>query len=120
MRPDLGAECAEGIRRGLEDERIYLLERDAEPVSMTGWNARIPDCVQVGGVFTPPGLRSLGYARCAVAGSLLDVRERGVTRSVLFTQQDNHAARACYLGLGYAIVGDYSLLFFRDPQRVSP
>jgi predicted GNAT family acetyltransferase len=37
---------------------------------MTGFNAQPRGIAQGGGVFTPPALRSRGYARAAVAGSL--------------------------------------------------
>ncbi len=92
----------------------YVLEADGAIVAMTAWNAKVPDCYQVGGVYTPPPLRSRGYARSAVGGSLLDARSGGVARSILFTPQDNAAARACYLGLGYEIVGLYQIVGFED------
>lgn len=97
----------------------WVLEQDGRPVSMTGFNAVLPDCVQVGGVYTPPELRSRGHARAAVAGSLLDARADGATRTILFTAEENHPARACYEGLGYEIVGDYGLVLFRHAHRVA-
>ncbi len=78
-----------------------MLERGGEPVAYAAYNAALPTCVQIGGVWTPPLLRSRGYARAAVAGALLAARERGVPRSVLFTEEDNHPAKAAYRALGY-------------------
>ena len=51
-----------------------------------------------------------------MAGSLLDARAEGAVRSILFTGEDNPAAQACYVKLGYEPVGDYHLLFFWEPQ----
>ena len=31
--------------------------------------------------------------------------------------EDNHAARACYIGLGYEEIGDYGLLMMADGHR---
>jgi predicted GNAT family acetyltransferase len=57
----------------------------------------------------PPPLRGKGYARCAVAGSLLDARAQGATRAVLFTQESNAAAIRSYQLLGFDRCGEYGL-----------
>jgi RimJ/RimL family protein N-acetyltransferase len=58
-------------------------------------------------------LQGRGYARAAVAASLqLAQKERGATRSVLFTAETNLAACRTYLALGYQIVGDFGLILF--------
>lgn len=100
------------IESAQREGRQWLLEAAGRPVAYTAFNAVLPDCVQVGGVFTPPELRGRGYARCAVAGSLIDARDRGVRRSVLFTQHDNHPAKSAYRALGYQQVGDYGIVLF--------
>ena len=91
---------------------LWVLEVEGELVAMTAFNAQIPQCVQVGGVYTPPALRGKSYARSALAGSLLKVREQGVGRSILFTPEDNFAAQACYQKLGYKEIGQYSIVLF--------
>ena len=90
----------------------WILEQAGRPVSMSSFNAALPDCVQIGGVFTPPEDRNRGFAACTVAGSLLAAREQGVRRTILFTGDDNPAAQACYRGLGYEQVGDYGIVLF--------
>jgi predicted GNAT family acetyltransferase len=90
----------------------FLLEAEGGPVSYSGFNARLPECVQVGGVFTPPELRGAGFARSAVAGSLLAVASEGVVRSVLFTGDENFAAQRAYAALGYEVVGDFGMILF--------
>ncbi len=85
-----------------------------QPVGMTGFNARLPEAVQIGGVFTPPDLRGRGYAKLAVALHLLEARAAGVTRAVLFAASDS-AARA-YIAIGFKPAGQYSLILFKDPK----
>lgn len=110
--PEQVASSRSRIESAQAEGRQWVLEVGGRPVSYTAFNAVLPDCVQVGGVFTPPPLRGRGYARCTVAGSLLAARARGVRRSVLFTEHDNHAAQAAYRALGYRQVGDYGLVLF--------
>jgi RimJ/RimL family protein N-acetyltransferase len=90
----------------------FLLTHAGEPVAYSAFNARLPDTVQVGGVWTPPALRSRGYARCVVAGSLLSARGEGVERAILFTGEGNLPARRAYEALGFRAIGDYGLVFF--------
>ena len=86
----------------------WLLEDRGVPVAYTAFNARLPDIVQVGGVWTPPPLRGRGYARCAVAGSLLEARAAGARRAILFTS--NTSAARAYEALGFTRSGEYGLL----------
>jgi RimJ/RimL family protein N-acetyltransferase len=99
-----------------QESSLFVLNTEGECVAMTAFNTRTRNCVQVGGVWTPPKWRSQGFARSVVAGSLISARETGATRSILFTGEENYAAQACYSGLGYEVVGDYMLVDFLDPQ----
>lgn len=108
----LVAKTREEIHRHHAEAAHFVLEVDGEPVAYAAYNAQTPACVQIGGVWTPPSLRSRGYARAAVAGSLLAARARGIPRSVLFTEADNHAAKAAYRALGYERIGDYGMVLF--------
>ena len=116
-RPAVRAGVVDAIARG---DRRWILEDGGTPVSMTGFNSSTKDCVQVGGVWTPPQLRGRGYGKRVVAASLLHVQAEGVSRSVLFTAHDNIAAQRCYEGLGYVRAGDYALVLFAEPQETSP
>ena len=87
------------------------------PLAMTGFNAALPDIVQIGGVFTPEPLRSRGYARRALALHLQEARARGVTKSVLFSASE--AARRSYAGIGYAQVGEWTLCLFDPPATAA-
>ncbi len=112
-----GAELEQQCRRQIEtlfrSRECWVLVRDGQPCAFTAFNAVTRGVVQVGGVYTPPELRSRGYARAAVAGSLLEARANGATRSVLFTGEENHGARRAYTSLGYEAIGDWALVLFR-------
>src|SRR5207302_836575 len=90
----------------------WVLVRGETPVAYALFNAMLPDIVQIGGVWTPPEFRGRGYARSVVAGSLVAAGKQGVRRAVLFADPSNAAARAAYLAIGFAIVGDYGLVLF--------
>jgi ribosomal protein S18 acetylase RimI-like enzyme len=101
------------IEASVREEKAFVLLDRGQPAAFSGFNARLPDAVQVGGVYTPPQLRGRGYARAAVAGSLVAARAAGAARATLFTGVDNLAARKAYLALGFVITGDYGLVLFR-------
>jgi uncharacterized protein len=107
----LRAESREDMRRMCDASLAWLIEQDGGPVSFSGFNARLADVVQIGGVFTPPALRSRGWARAAVASQLAAVVGEGVSRAILFTGEDPAAQRA-YTAIGFRPIGDYGLLLF--------
>jgi ribosomal protein S18 acetylase RimI-like enzyme len=80
------------------------------PAALTGFNARLPEIVQIGGVYTPPEARRRGLARRAVALHLAEARAAGVACATLFAASD--AAVACYLTLGFRRIGDFALVLF--------
>jgi len=112
-RPGQRAAALESVARAYDTDRLFVLDDAADaPVASSAFNASADGIVQVGGVFTPPGLRRRGYGRSVVAGSLLLARARGAHRSVLFTGTENVAAQRAYEALGYEEVGDYGIVLF--------
>jgi predicted GNAT family acetyltransferase len=111
--PELEANALRGLQHWHSTGNVWVLERRGVLVSLTGFSGKARGIVQVAGVYTPPELRRNGYARAAVGASLLVERERGATRSTLFTGVDNIGAVRAYTTLGYRAIGDYRLLFFR-------
>ena len=107
-------EAREAIQRGALDRSQFVLRVGGRPVSSGCFNARLPDVVQLGGIFTPRSERGKGHARRLVAGMLQQAGAEGVTRAVLFTAQDNVAAQRAYEALGFRRVGDYGLLLWPD------
>ena len=86
---------------------IALMDGDT-PLSMTGFNAQLPEIVQIGGVYTPQKLRGKGHARRAVALHLAQARSAGVNRATLFSA--NASAAAAYEAIGFRRIGDWSLI----------
>lgn len=99
----------------LESDSHRVLLRNDQPVAMTGFNMRLPEAVQVGGVFTPVEHRGNGYARRAVAYHLAEARSTGASRAVLFAASDS--AAAAYRAIGFQRVGDYALVLFDPAHR---
>jgi len=98
-----------------DSHRVLLVA--GQPVAMTGFNAVLPEIVQIGGVFTPPALRNRGYARLAVALHLDEARHRGVRRAVLFAA--NVAAGRAYQAIGFQPADPVGLVLFDGEQRVA-
>lgn len=107
---DLG-QARDEIQHWHDSGSAWVLERSGRPVSFSAFNARLPDIVQIGGVYTPPAERNRGYGRAVVAGSLIEARNSGVRRAVLFAEDP--AAQKAYRALGFQSAGNYGLVIFR-------
>ncbi|MGE0426163.1 MAG: GNAT family N-acetyltransferase [Reyranellaceae bacterium] len=105
-------EAANDLGAALEEGRGWVAEADGRPLAYSGFNAALPDVVQVGGVYTPPFARARGMARSAVAGSLIRARDEGASRAVLFTDVANVAAQRAYAALGFTAIGDWGIARF--------
>lgn len=119
----MGEGGAEAARKAAGDIDDYLargshrvLLRDGVPVAMTGFNAALPEIVQIGGVYTPPDVRGNGHARLAVARHLAQARAAGVGRAVLFAASD--AAARAYRAIGFRAADPVTLVLFDGMQRV--
>ncbi len=105
-------EAAGDLDAALQEKRGWVVEADGRMLAYSGFNAALPDVVQVGGVYTPPFARARGLARAAVAGSLLKARESGASRAALFTDVANVAAQRAYGALGFTAIGDWGIARF--------
>jgi GNAT superfamily N-acetyltransferase len=108
--------AAQDIARCIERDTHRILLKDGVPVSKTGFNATLPDTVQIGGVYTPPELRGQGLARRAVALHLKEARYKGATRAILFAA--NKAAARAYEFIGFERNGTFSLMMFMADEDV--
>jgi len=115
--PDRAAELGQrDIEQFRAAGRHRLLLEDGAHVAMCGFNATLPDVVQVGGVYVPPDLRGRGRARRVVALHLAEARARGVGRARLFAVSEQ-AARA-YRAIGFGPADPVGLVLFAEPQQV--
>jgi len=109
--PGTRERTAADVDRQIAAGDVWIALGGGVPTSISMFNAALPDIVQLGGIYTPPEFRGRGYARVAIAASLLAARERGVTRAVLFTA--NSSAMRTYEALGFRHVGAYALMLLQ-------
>jgi ribosomal protein S18 acetylase RimI-like enzyme len=115
------AESRRSLDRMMNERACWVLTAtDDAPLAFSAFNATLPDIVQVGGVWTPPASRGRGFGRSVVAGSLIEARDRGVARAILFTSEANVAAQRAYEALGFREIGTYGLVLFQKPEPLSP
>jgi RimJ/RimL family protein N-acetyltransferase len=92
-------------------------------IATTSLNAVYGRIGQLGGVYTRPGYRGRGLARVTMEKVMQDAWQRHrLERLILFTGEDNRAARALYASLGFETRGYFGLLFgtpreCRNPPR---
>jgi hypothetical protein len=100
----------------LEADSHRVLYQADQPVALTGFNAILPEAVQIGGVYTPPALRACGHARRAVALHLAEARAAGVPQAFLFAA----SAQACraYEAIGFSRAGEFTILVHENPVVV--
>ncbi|QMT59174.1 GNAT family N-acetyltransferase [Legionella sp. PC997] len=100
------------IKEASNRDDLWILEDDGLPLSLCGFNASLPDIVQIGPVWTPVEYRNHGYARAVVALCLLEAQKNGVKQAILFT--NNLAAERAYFSIGFKKIGEYRLAILRD------
>ncbi|MEJ6404174.1 GNAT family N-acetyltransferase [Yoonia sp. 2307UL14-13] len=113
---DAAEQAAKDIVGYLEQDSHRLLLKEGEPVAMTGFNAMLPETVQIGGVYTPPAHRSQGFARRAVALHLAEARVKGVKEAILFAA--NAPAARAYEAIGFRRIGSFAIALNADPQVI--
>lgn len=106
-RRKIRSSLAEGAAAG----HVWIGAHRDELVSLSMFNAALPDSVQLGGIYTPPAQRGRHYARHVIGAHLVAAQAGGVERAVLFT--DNPSAVACYQALGFRKVGEIVLVLLR-------
>jgi predicted GNAT family acetyltransferase len=106
---DIGAE-ARGEPMGdvtiaLKDGRLFLWE-DGRPVSMALKTRPTGRSMSVGGVYTPPELRSKGYATSCVAELSRNILQSGKEFCTLYTDLANPTSNSIYIKIGYEPICD--------------
>jgi predicted GNAT family acetyltransferase len=97
---------------------------DYDLVSIAAINATYGSMGQVGGVYTRPDARKKGLAKAVMSLLIQDCRKRlRFDKLILFTGEDNTAARRLYESLGFEAAGGFGLLLgdrranTRAPER---
>lgn len=91
----------------LQTNENWVLLIENTPVAFSAFNARLPDMVQVGPVWTPKEHRNRGFARLLLAYTLHQEKQRGIKQAILFT--NNPAAIKAYNAIGFKKIGNYRL-----------
>lgn len=103
------------LGRGL----LHLWE-DGGPVAMVGDNPPVAGVVRIGPVYTPPALRSRGYASSAVAAVSRSALEQGARRCMLYTDLANPTSNRIYAALGYRRVAEWEEFGFTARGHEAP
>ncbi|WP_218080072.1 GNAT family N-acetyltransferase [Anthocerotibacter panamensis] len=118
--PELRIQCRTDVALLLNQGVLWVLETQKNLLSCLSFNARLPDLVQLGFVWTPHGQRRRGYSRTLIAGALRATHAEGVQRAILFTGHENYSARRVYERVGFQPIGDYGLLRFTREYIINP
>ncbi len=100
------------VQNTLISQNRWVLLHEGIPVSLCGFNAEIPEAVQIGPVFTPIEFRNNGYARVLLYLCLQQAKHRQIKEAILFTS-DKYASRV-YTSLGFEKIGKYRLAILKD------
>jgi len=112
--------CTKLVEIEVVERILYILEDAGRPVCTSAFGPALADAVQVVNVFTPPAERQRGFARALTALTLLEARERGVQKGILYTGLGNTPAQRTYRGLGFTPVDLVTMLVFAEPLQNVP
>lgn len=104
-----------GVREMVEraiESRLLLVWEDHGLVSMCARSRPTPRGEAVGLVYTPPALRSRGYASACVAGLSQRILDSGKAFCTLYTDLANPTANAIYQRIGYRPLRDFREIRF--------
>jgi RimJ/RimL family protein N-acetyltransferase len=90
----------------IETGKLYILEDNGMPVTMTQINREMRNVCGVSYVYTPPYFRRKGYATSCVAGVSRIILEKGFTKCALYTDLANPTSNSIYQKIGYVPVCD--------------
>jgi predicted GNAT family acetyltransferase len=92
---------------------------DGKPVSMAHKSRPTDKGMSVSGVYTPPELRSKGYATSCVAELSRDILKSGKKFCMLYTDLANPTSNSIYMKIGYKPVGDSVQHTFEMPEKTA-
>jgi predicted GNAT family acetyltransferase len=99
---------AERIRRRLDQRELMLWIDGDRPVAMAGVMRLPANSARVGPVYTPPALRTHGYAQAVVAAISTEVSRDTRRTTFLFTDAAYPASNKCYQRIGYIHIADHT------------
>lgn len=110
--PETKDQTAERLKAALAAENAFIWENGGLPVSMVVKTRPTRHTISVSGVYTPPSLRSRGFASAAVSTLTQQLLNSGYDSCTLFTDLKNPTSNAIYQRIGYIPVTDYTFYRF--------
>jgi predicted GNAT family acetyltransferase len=94
----------------------YLWQDGDDVVSIVGVSGETPNGIRIGPVYTPPELRSRGYASSLTAAASADQLAQGRRFCFLFTDLANPTSNKIYQAIGYEAVCDMDEVRFSSAR----
>jgi predicted GNAT family acetyltransferase len=91
----------DGVQRAAASGNYRFWIVDGVPVSMAGVVRRTRHGAAIAGVYTPPALRSRGYASAVTAALVEGIFAEGRTMACLYADLRNPASNRCYAKIGF-------------------
>ncbi|MCD4752032.1 MAG: GNAT family N-acetyltransferase [Anaerolineaceae bacterium] len=110
--PETQGQAAGRLKDALAAENAFVWEDGGLPVSMVLKTRPTSHTITISGVYTPPSLRSRGFASAAVGALTKQLLESGYDVCVLFTDLSNPTSNAIYQRIGYVPVTEYTFYRF--------
>jgi predicted GNAT family acetyltransferase len=106
--------CRQQLLRTLRNRIVFAVPHPAgtgDFVSKAGTNATGIHCSQLGGVYTLPSCRNLGYGFSAVT-AIVQLLEQQKRDCVLFVKEKNISASSLYKTVGFNTSGYYIIAYY--------
>ena len=110
--PETQEQAAGRLKDALSAASAFIWEDGGIPVSMVLKTRPTRHTITISGVYTPPSLRSRGFASSAVGTLTKQLLESDYDVCTLFTDLSNPASNAIYQRIGYVPVTDYAFYRF--------
>jgi ribosomal protein S18 acetylase RimI-like enzyme len=94
----------------------FCLEMEERVVSVASSNGLAIHAFQILGVATDPSYQRRGYAKALCSYLIQFMQKSGAEKAIIFTGEENTAARKCYLDLGFQITDKYYVGLFEPAQ----
>jgi GNAT superfamily N-acetyltransferase len=105
--------CYAHLKDSLRKEVIFTAERTGRPVAKAGTNACGYRVWQIGGVYTRPEERGKGLGKLLMK-AVIDCARKNGKSTCLFVKKSNKAAITLYQNLGYQIIDNFRITYFRN------
>ncbi len=104
--------CITNLKHSLKNQIIFIAERDGVAISKAGTNARGFKIDQIGGVYTKKEFRGRNISALVLKELFSQIGKYKKAVS-LFVKKDNQAAIKLYKKIGFNIIDDYRIVYYR-------